>query len=298
MGQAALAMSLDIRLTDSALAAVIGADPQRLAFWRAATGGQVADSPALELALAEDILAAMGQVPAERLLARRGPMLVRADSRLRALSAPAPQGKERQAAAGDVVEAPRRLRHAGFFAVEEIALSFRRFDGAMSPQVTREVFVGCDAITVLPWDPRRDRVLLVEQMRVAPLVRGAANPWLLEAVAGRIDPGETPEQAARREAQEEAGLTLGRLVKAAEYYPTTGAFSEYIYSYIGLCDLPDDVAGVHGVPGEAEDIRGHLLPFAEAMARARAGEFTCAPLLLSLYWLAGAHDGLRSEAGI
>lgn len=287
---------MDARLDDPALARLLGADPARLSFWLAATGGNVAESAALERALAEDILAAMGQVPAERLLARRGPMLVRAASRLRALAEGAPTGM--RLAAGTVAEEPRRIRHAGFFAVEELELRFRRFDGAMSPLVRREVFVGCDAITLLPWDPLRDRVLLVEQMRVAPLVRGEANPWQIEAVAGRIDPGETPEEAARREALEEAGLAVGKLVKAAEYYPTTGAFSEYIYSYIGLCDLPDDAAGVHGVPGEAEDIRGHLLPFAEAMARARAGEFTCAPLLLSLLWLDGAREGLRREAGI
>jgi nudix-type nucleoside diphosphatase (YffH/AdpP family) len=301
MGKAALALMTmdgldrDARLDDPALRALL-ADPARLEFWQAATGGRAADDRALELRLAQDILAAMGQVPADRLRARRGSMLVRAASALRAVAG-APTGIRHPAAPGDVQEGPRRTTHAGFFAVEELDLRFRRFDGTASAQVHREVFIGCDAVTVLPYDPLRDRVLLIEQMRVAPLARGEANPWQIEAVAGRIDPGETPEEAALREAEEEAGLRLARLLKVAEYYPTTGAFSEYLYAYVALADLPDGTAGLHGVADEAEDIRGHLLTFEDAMARLRAGEFTCGPLILTLLWLDSARPGLRAAAG-
>ena len=37
----------------------------------------------------------------------------------------------------------------------------------------------------------------------------APTPYLLEACAGILDPGETPEEAARREAEEEIGLKVG-----------------------------------------------------------------------------------------
>jgi ADP-ribose pyrophosphatase len=128
-------------------------------------------------------------------------------------------------------------------------LSHRRFDGGMSPLITREIFISGDAVTVLPYDPVRDRVLLIEQFRTGALGRGDPLPWQLEAIAGRIDPGEAPEDAARREAVEEAGLMLGRLEPVAEYYPSPGAMTEYIYSYVALCDLPDGVAGVEADPG-------------------------------------------------
>ncbi|NJS37931.1 MAG: NUDIX domain-containing protein, partial [Rhodobacteraceae bacterium] len=186
-----------------------------------------------------------------------------------------------------------RQAHAGFFGLEVLTLSHRRFDGAMSPSLQREVFVAGDAVTVLPYDPVRDRVLLVEQMRIGPLVRGDPLPWQLEAIAGRIDPGETPEAAARREAVEEAGLTLGALEKVAEYYPTPGAVTEYLYSYIGLCDLPDGVAGIFGAEAEAEDIRGHLLAFGDLMDAVARGEITNAPLLLTALWLQRERARLR-----
>ena len=149
-------------------------------------------------------------------------------------------------------------------------------------------------MTVLPYDPVRDRVLLVEQFRAGPYARGDANPWQLEAIAGRIDPGEGPEEAARREAVEEAGLQLGALLPVAAYYPTPGAKTEYLYSYVALCDLPDGSAGVFGVASEAEDIRGHLLAFDALMALVASGEASNAPLILTALWLQRERARLRS----
>jgi nudix-type nucleoside diphosphatase (YffH/AdpP family) len=192
-----------------------------------------------------------------------------------------------------VVVSGARLPYANFFAVEEYEVSWRQFDGGMSPSVTRAVFVSGDAVTVLPYDPVRDRVLVVEQFRAGPLARGDAQAWQIEAIAGRIDPGETPEQAARREAVEEANLRLDRLLEVARYYPSTGGVSEYIYSYVALTDLPDGSAGVFGVEGEAEDIRGHLISFDRLMDLVASGEVENAPLIITALWLQRERARLR-----
>jgi len=256
-----------------------------LADWQAAHGQTV-------VATAADVMALYGTRPPETVLSRYGSMLVRGASRVRAAQA-APITRRFAAAAGDVNIAARRHPYADFFAVEEYDLRHRRFDGTLGAQITRAAFVMGDAVTVLPYDPVRDRVLLIEQFRAGPLARGDAQPWLLEAIAGRVDPGETPEDAARREAEEEAGLTLGALVPVAGYYPSPGAVSEYLYSYIALTDLPDGTAGVFGLAGEAEDIRGHLLTFDAAMGLVTSGEINNAPLLLSLLWLQNDRPRLR-----
>lgn len=233
-------------------------------------------------ATAADVMALMGQVAGADIARRLGAMLVRGASRVRAGQA-APAIARRPAAAVRIAD--RRLPYANFFSVEEYDLAFRRFDGSMSPTVNRAAFVSGDAVTVLPYDPRRDRVLLVEQFRTGPFARGDHTPWQLEPIAGRIDPGETPEDCARREAVEEAGLTLGQLLPVAGYYPSPGAKTEYLYSFVALCDLPDGCAGVFGVADEAEDIRGHLLPFARLSELVALGEVSNAPLLLTALWL-------------
>jgi ADP-ribose pyrophosphatase len=239
---------------------------------------------------AERYMQAFLQRPA--IAARIPQMLARAGSSLRAAQA-APCEIRHSAGAEDVFVAERREPYARFFSVEEIDVSYRRFDGSMSQQVTRAGFVSCDAVTVLPYDPLRDRVLLVEQFRAGPHLRGDPQPWQLEAIAGRIDSGETPEAAARREAREEAGLTLGDLTAVAGYYPSPGIITEYLYSYVALTDLPDDVTGVFGLEGEAEDIRGHLVSFERLMRLAASGELATGPTLLTAYWLAANRARLR-----
>jgi ADP-ribose pyrophosphatase len=219
-----------------------------------------------------------------------------ADIRKRAAVA-TPTTLRRATMPGDVQLIGQHTPYVGFFRVGEYELRYRQFDGDMSVAVGRTAFITGDAVTVLPYDAVRDRVLLIEQFRPAPFVRGDAQCWSLEAIAGRVDAGETPEAAARREAVEEAGLVLGDLLPVAGYYPSPGAVAEYLYSYVALTDLPDGVAGVFGLDGEAEDIRGHLVTFDALMRLVDSGEINNAPLLLTVLWLARARDRLRGMVG-
>ena len=244
------------------------------------------------IATAADVMAHFGVTDAGALGTRRGAMLVRGAARVRAAK-PGPATLRHAMTTGEVVVSTRHYPYAHFFSVEEYDLSFRRFDGTMSAVVNRATFISGDAVTVLPYDPVRDRVMLVEQFRAGPFARGDANPWQLEAIAGRIDPGETAEDAARREALEEAGLVLGALLPVAGYYPTPGAKTEFLYSYLALCDLPDGCAGVFGVPSEAEDIRGHLVSFERLMELVASGEISNAPLILTALWLQRERGRLR-----
>lgn len=265
----------------------VAAGPWDFAAWQERWGPTVT-------AAAADYMRAFGQHEAPAVLGRYPQMLIRAGARVRAAQS-APASLRRRAAEGDVVELAFRLPYARYFAVEEYDLRFRRFDGGLSEPVTRAVFVTGDAAVVLPYDPVRDRVLVVEQFRPGPHARGDRQPWLIEAVAGRVDGGETPEEAARREAAEEAGLRLAALVPGPGFYPSPAAKSEYIYTFVGIADLPDGAAGTGGVAGEAEDIRTHVLPFGRLMDLVASGEVDNAPLLILAQWLAGQRGRLRAD---
>ncbi len=179
----------------------------------------------------------------------------------------------------------RERLHAGFFALDRHRYRQKRFDGRYSDVVTREVFCIGDAVTVLPWDPATDRVLLIEQMRAGLVGRGEPNPMNLEVIAGLRDRVESTEETARREAQEEAGLDLGRMVQIGAYYPSPGAVTEHITGFIAEADLSAKAEGVHGLDTEHEDIRTLILPRATAMAALGTGEARNAPLMISLYEL-------------
>lgn len=178
--------------------------------------------------------------------------------------------------------------YAYFFGVQVDDLTFQRFDGRASALIRRAGFVMSDAVTLLPYDPVLDLVLIIEQFRYGPYIRGDVNCWSLEPIAGRIDPGETPEEAALRETQEEARLVVrdDALMAVGAFYPSPGAISEYLYSYVALCDLSRENEGVSGLAAEAEDIRSHVIPFAQLMTLIDSGEVRNGPLIQSAYWLA------------
>ncbi len=247
----------------------------------------------ITLEAASEVMSYMGVLSTQEIAARFPMIRLRAASKVRARNTPSP-AELRTDWGPDRLNVSKRARpYTNFFAIEEHDLSFPRFDGTMSPEVNRAAFVGGDAVTVLPYDPIRDTVLLIEQFRIGPYMRGDLHPWILEPIAGRIDPGERPEVTAHREALEEANLTLGALEKVAFYYPTPGAVTEYLYSYVAICDLPQEVAGLGGVLGEAEDIRSHILSFEALMDLVASGEADNGPLLLSAMWLSQNRDRLR-----
>ena len=109
----------------------------------------------------------------------------------------------------------------GFYRLDRLHLRHRQFSGEMGPTLSRELFVRHDAVCVLPYDPQRDQVVLIEQFRVGAMQK-SANPWMLELVAGLIDKDEEPDEVARREAVEEADLTLTSLWPITAYYPSPG----------------------------------------------------------------------------
>lgn len=197
--------------------------------------------------------------------------------------------------AGETRIVERDRVYAKHFALDEFTVRHSRYDGSMSPPIDRAVFRPPDATLVLPYDPVRDRVLLVEQVRMGPLIRGDRQCWLLEPIAGHIDAGETPQEAARREASEEAGLALDALLPICESYASPGGSVEFYYIFAALADLPDSAAGTGGLDAEHEDIRSHLVSFDDLMMHCDRMEIANAPLLVAAYWLARHRARLRDR---
>lgn len=245
---------------------------------------------------ARETMRLFAHVAPETIFPRYAMMLLRASTRLRARAHSAPRQRRKGPGRDRVTTIEARQPYAQYFTVEEHDVAFPRFDGAMSSQITRAAFIGGDAVTVLPYDPAADRVLIIEQFRFAPHIRGDAAPWVLEPPAGRVDPGESPPEAALRELKEETGITAQDLLEIGSYYPSPGAWSEYLYSYVALCDLANSGGQIAGLAAEDEDIYSHILSFDDAMGLMQSGECDAGPLWLSLLWLAAHRAELRQSA--
>jgi ADP-ribose pyrophosphatase len=193
--------------------------------------------------------------------------------------------------AQDVRVVEESLAWTGHYSVRRLQLQHRLFAGGWSEVLTREVFDRGDAVGVLPWDPRRDELVMLEQFRAGAL-RGDDSPWMLELVAGVVEAGESDTDVARRESAEEAALALQDLEPIACYYPSAGACSEQVRLYLGRVDS-EGVGGVHGADGEGEDIRVHVLPRRQVMEWLAAGRISNGHTLVALQWLCIHGDALR-----
>ncbi|MEX0275900.1 MAG: NUDIX domain-containing protein [Ruegeria sp.] len=239
---------------------------------------------------ADEVMAHYGRVESQ-VIARSFPAI-----RSRAWARLAAQERQKgpsQTSDADIVVHQRQRAYINYFAMEEVDLQYRRYDGSMGPTLSRNALMQGSVVVVLPYDPVRDVVLIVEQFRAPVFMIDDPEPWMWEAVAGMIDPGETPEQAAIRESREEAHIDLSALEYAGGAYSSSGSSTEFAHLYVGLAELTETTDS-GGVADEGEDIRSKILPFDEFMDLVDRNAFKNLQLLTLANWLARHRERLRT----
>jgi nudix-type nucleoside diphosphatase (YffH/AdpP family) len=149
-----------------------------------------------------------------------------------------------------------------------LLLTVRLANGAV---VKRQLEDHGSASAVLPYDPARRLALMARMPRPGPMFNGE-EPLILEACAGIIDPGESAEACARREAMEELGVRLDTLEPQGRTYTGPGASSETISLYLAPYAAADRTHAGGGLAAENEEIEVLELPLAELARWADAGE--------------------------
>ncbi|HGH5981036.1 TPA: ADP-ribose diphosphatase [Kluyvera georgiana] len=196
-------------------------------------------------------------------------------------------------AKNDVEIIARETVYRGFFSLDVYRFRHRLFNGEMSGEVRREIFERGHAAVLLPFDPVRDEVVLIEQVRIA-AYDTSETPYLLEMVAGMIEEGETVEDVARRESLEEAGLIVGRMKPCLSYLASPGGTSERLSILVGEVDATT-AKGIHGLAEEHEDIRVHVVSREYAYQCVEEGKIDNAASVIALQWLQLHYQDLRKE---
>jgi ADP-ribose pyrophosphatase len=139
------------------------------------------------------------------------------------------------------------------------------------------------AAAVVPLD-ERGQVLLVRQYR------HAAQGWLYEVPAGKLDAGETPETCAAREVEEEAGVRASRLTPMGWIWTTPGFTDEKIWLY-----LATELAPARQALQDDEVMSVERVPLARAIDMAARGEIADAKSICALlrvpHHLSTGHHG-------
>ena len=138
--------------------------------------------------------------------------------------------------------------------------------------VTVDVVRHSKSVVLIPV-PAPGHITLIRQYRYP------VNRLLWELPAGSVDPGETPEQAARRECHEEIGQVPETIVRMAAMHPTPGyCDEEMVFFRLSGLSVPDQKA----VVDEDEDIEVQVFELREARDMVRRGEITDMKTVLGL----------------
>src|SRR5215831_814670 len=126
------------------------------------------------------------------------------------------------------LSAPERLAK-GFF-------DYQRFHVTLpAGSQTRDVLRAGKVVALLPLDLERGEIVMIRQFRpAAHLANGKGE--LVEIVAGRVEPGEQLVDSARRECEEEIGVTPSALGELFSYMPTPGLTDEEVTLFVAAVD--------------------------------------------------------------
>lgn len=161
-------------------------------------------------------------------------------------------------------------------------IAYRRRDGG-EETLLRQVYDRGNGACILPYDPERGTVLLVRQFRMPVWVEsGGATSDLIEACAGLLDDLD-PEEAIRREAEEELGYRLGPIARVLDAYMSPGSVSERLAFFTARYSPADRIYAGGGKAEEGEDIEVLEPTLDDALAMVRAGTIADGKTILLLW---------------
>tara|TARA_B100000989_G_scaffold273201_1_gene231178 strand:+ start:784 stop:1365 length:582 start_codon:yes stop_codon:yes gene_type:complete len=172
--------------------------------------------------------------------------------------------------------------HNGFFKMNEVTLKYKKYDGTWSNEIKRELFGGAQVSAVLPYDPKNKKIVLIQQFRPGTISKDNNN-YLDEVVAGIIDPGESAEEAAKRECLEETGCKINKLSQIQGYYPAPGSSESFFSLFLGEVEAPDKET-IRGLENENEDIFVKSYSFMDVRNKMENKEILNGLTLIALQW--------------
>jgi nudix-type nucleoside diphosphatase (YffH/AdpP family) len=172
----------------------------------------------------------------------------------------------------------------GWHVLRRTTLAYRRRDGRWTTQ-QRETYDRGNGATILLYDLGARTVVLTRQFRFPVYVNDHPDGMLIEAAAGLLD-GDSPEDAIRREATEELGITPGEPRHLFDLFMSPGSVTERVHFYAAPCDAGEVVGVGGGLVEEGEDIEVLTLDFDDSMRMIADGRIADGKTVILLQWAA------------
>jgi GDP-mannose pyrophosphatase NudK len=149
---------------------------------------------------------------------------------------------------------------------------------------SREAYDRGNGAVILLYNKESGKVILTRQFRLPTYINGNPSGMLIEACAGLLDK-DKPEDAIRREAEEETGYQITAVEKVFEAYMSPGSVTEILYFFIAEYTPSMKVSEGGGVEAEQENIQVMEMGILEAMQMIGTGEIRDGKTIMLLQYV-------------
>jgi GDP-mannose pyrophosphatase NudK len=168
-----------------------------------------------------------------------------------------------------------------WYTLRKVTFNYQRKDGVWETQ-SREAYDRGNGATILLHNPEKNTVILTRQFRMPTYVNGNASGLLIESCAGLLD-NDNPEDAIRRETEEETGFVVTNIRKVFEAYMSPGSVTEKLYFF--TADYSDSTEKRTGGGIDEEEIDVLEMPLPQAMRMIAEGEIVDGKTIMLLQYL-------------
>ena len=170
-----------------------------------------------------------------------------------------------------------------WYTLRKITYRQQKGDGTTETH-SRETYDRGNGAAILLYNKQSRTVILTRQFRLPTYVNGNPDGMMIEACAGLLDK-DKPEDAIRREAEEETGYKLAAVQKVFEAYMSPGSVTEILYFFIAEYSSAMKVNEGGGLEEEQENIEVLELPVDAAMQMIDSGEIKDAKTIMLLQYI-------------
>lgn len=157
-----------------------------------------------------------------------------------------------------------------WYVLHKLTYETTKPDGSVQTQ-SREAYDRGNGAAILLYNTEQQTVILTRQFRIPTYVNGNETGMMIEACAGLLDK-DNPEDAIKRETEEETGYKVTEIKKVFEAYMSPGSVTEILYFFIAEYSKDMKVSDGGGLEHEQENIEVLELNIADAMKMIETGE--------------------------
>ncbi|MFN7119927.1 MAG: GDP-mannose pyrophosphatase NudK [Saprospiraceae bacterium] len=169
-----------------------------------------------------------------------------------------------------------------WYVLRKVTFEVQQKDGSWQT-VSREAYDRGNGATILLYNKPQQTVVLTRQFRMPTYLNGNESGLLIEACAGLLDK-DHPEDAIRRETEEETGYKVSHVEKVFEAYMSPGSVTEILYFFVAEYSKDMKVSDGGGVDDDQENIEVLEIPFKEAIAMMHDGRIKDAKTIMLLQY--------------